>query len=200
MNSVTYLPYHCLWITYHFKNDHFGVDGILQAQHECFIVCYVFCALKLQAAWHQMILVARVNQNTPGSWVVMCLWSVEVQSPQPIYTRTAWCASTVVTPIAATTATIGTMCCTSFITINWGRKESQLCVWWGSSWPCRIKPQCCFKEVVVEHEFCEGQWFILTIDGSEIMLHVPLKFYLYFVALTLVWKPHMRPLYSEISI
>lgn len=39
-----------------------------------------------------------------------------------------------------------------------------------------------------------------TIDGSDIMFHVPLRFYPDLVALSLVWKPHVRLVCNKIFI
>ena len=71
----------------------------------------------------------RVDKDTSNSWAILCLWSVKVHGPQLVCTQTTCCASTIVTIVASTTATIDTMYCTCFITISWARKESQLCVW-----------------------------------------------------------------------
>lgn len=37
-------------VQYHFECDHVEVDGRLQAQHKCFVLNNIFCALRLQAA------------------------------------------------------------------------------------------------------------------------------------------------------
>lgn len=144
MNGVTYLLYHYLWMTYHFGHDHGEVDGFLQAQHEWFILNNIFYALEIQVTWNQMLSVLWVNQDTPRSWAILCLWSIKVHGPQLVCTWAVWCASTIATSVATSTSTIGTTHFACFTTTSWAWKESQLHVWWGWSWSCRITPQCCF--------------------------------------------------------
>lgn len=195
-----YLLYHYLWITYHFECDHGEVDGFLQAQHECFILNNIFRALEIQETWNQMLSIVWVDQDTPGSWAILCLWSIKVHGPQLVCTRAVWRASTTATTIATGNATIGTIHCTCFISISWAWKESQLRAWLGWSWSCRITPKWCFQEVVAKHKFCEGQQFILAIKRSEIVLHIPLGQYLDLVAFSLVRRPHVGPICGKISV
>ena len=175
MNGVTYFPYHYFRITYHFERDHVEADGILQAQHECFLFRNVVGALELQAAWNKMFLVLWVDQDTLGSWAILCLWFVEVHGPQLICTWTVRRTFTTATSITTATVTNVKMYCTCFISISWARKETQLHVWWGWSWPCGITPQRFFQEAVAEHEICEGQRFIFAIDGRDTVPHVSLE-------------------------
>jgi len=149
--------------------DSFGPPFV---QHECFSI--LICDSELQTNLNHALFIVLDEWDALGPWVIMCYWFIKTHGSHLFCTWTIWRAGTSATTHVDITTTIRKTNYTSFIIISWARKESQLLVWWGWGWPCKITLQCFFQEVVSNHEFCECQWFILIIKGSDIMFHIPI--------------------------